>query len=78
MTSVKISDADDSWAEVELFRWQYGHLPQDDNRPLDVSEGLIGMSKGIKEGLESKDYSKMPAPFNVCLVLEYCARKFKI
>jgi hypothetical protein len=36
------SDPGDSWAEVELWRWQYGDLPQpNDMRPLYVPAGLL-------------------------------------
>jgi hypothetical protein len=71
-------DPSDSWAEVELFRWQYGELPKggSDNRKLDVSEGLIGMAKAIEKHLTNKEFDKLPTPFNVCEVLKYCARQF--
>lgn len=62
---------EDSWAKVELWRWQYGTLPQpDDMRPLDVSEGLRGMAAAICKG----DKSNFPTPFNVVAVLEYAAK----
>lgn len=79
-TVTLIQDPDDSWAEVELFRWQYGKLPNttDYDCVLDVSAGLEGMSKAIE--LACKEPGKghpMPAPFNVCAVLEYCARRLR-
>lgn len=62
---------EDSWAQVELWRWQYGGLPDaNDYRPLDVSKGLQGMANAIKEG----DLGKFPTPYNVVLVLEYAAK----
>ena len=70
-------NADDSWAEVELFRWQYGELPFD-NRPLDISAGLEAMAKAIEDGCESGGKKPMPSPYNVVMVLEYCARKLRI
>jgi hypothetical protein len=69
-------DPEDSWAEVELFRWQYGQLPgSPDDRRLDKSKGLAAMAKAIEEGCAAKDVSKMPHPMNICSVLNYCARK---
>jgi hypothetical protein len=71
-------DPNDDWAKVELFRWQYGELPRGiDHRKLDVSKGLTAMAKAIEDGCKSGDYEKMPAPFNVVSVLQFCARKIK-
>jgi hypothetical protein len=68
---IKIPDPNDSWAAVELHRWQFGELPaQDDKREMIPSEGLRGMANALKE----KDQSKWPAPFNVASVLEYAAK----
>ena len=62
---------EDSWARVELWRWQYGTLPQrDDMRPLDVAAGLRGMAAAIRKG----DRENFPSPGNVVAVLEYAAR----
>ena len=62
---------EDSWAKVELWRWQYGTLPQpDDMRPLDVAAGLRGMAEAIRKG----DRNNFPTPFNVIAVLEYAAK----
>ena len=62
---------EDSWAKVELWRWQYGTLPQpDDMRPLDVAAGLRGMATAIRKG----DRDNFPSPGNVVAVLEYAAR----
>jgi hypothetical protein len=64
----------DSWAEVELWRWQYGELPsQDDIRKLDISVGVNNMAKA----LESGDRKKMPSVYNVISVLKYLAKKVK-
>lgn len=66
-----IPDPNDSWARVELWRWQYGGLPaHDDMRPLDVSAGLRGMAAAITAG----DRADFPAPGNVVAVLEYAAK----
>jgi len=41
---------DGSWAQVELFRWQYGELPaEDDKRKLDTQLALIKMAQGIMD-----------------------------
>ena len=71
MNMAKLSDPDDAWAEVELWRWQYGTLPQPgDMRPLDVSKGLQGMADAIRKG----NRSNFPTPYNVITVLEYAAK----
>lgn len=67
-------DPNDSWAEVELFRWQYGTLPaSDDTRPLDIPKGLEGMAAAIEAGNESN----FPSPFNVASVLKFSAKKIR-
>jgi hypothetical protein len=71
-----LNNPEDDWAKIELWRWQYGKLP-DNDRPLDVSKGLMSMAKAIADGCESGDRSKMPTPFNVCEVLRFCARNWK-
>jgi hypothetical protein len=71
VSKIKLPDPDESWAKVELWRWQYGSLPQpDDMRPLDVSKGLQEMAAAIRKG----DRANFPAPFNVIAVLEYAAK----
>lgn len=74
MKMIDIPDADDSWSEVELYRWQHGHLPGTpghEAQPLDVSAGLHGMAKAIELG----DSNNFPTPFNVVEVLKYAARR---
>ena len=67
-------DPNDSWAEVELWRWQYGSLPKpDDDRKLDISEGLKGMADAIEKG-KVEDF---PSPFSVVSVLRYAAKQLK-
>lgn len=69
----------DSWALVELHRWQYGELPQpNDTRPLVISIGLQNMANALEAGMK-KDATPevrqaMPDPFNVCAVLRYTAK----
>lgn len=69
---IDIGDPNDSWAEVELYRWQYGELPPQDEtcKALDVSEGLRGMAKAI----EKHDLNNFPSPSNVISVLRYVAK----
>jgi len=65
-------DPNDSWAQVELYRWQYGELPPQDNscKKLKVSEGLKGMATAIETG----DVKNFPSPMNVVSVLRYAAK----
>ena len=67
---------DDNWAKVELYRWQYGELPNTgEHKPLNISKGLENMADALEEGYTTADVNKMPSPFNVCEVLRFCARK---
>ena len=78
ITPVKPSlpDPEDSWAQVEHFRWQYGELPgPDDFRPLDEPATLRAMAAAIEVGCKTGDRDAMPSPFNVCAVMRYVARK---
>lgn len=62
---------EDSWARVELWRWQYGGLPgSDDMRPLSVPAGLRGMAEAIRV----RDLKNFPSPHSVQCALEYAAR----
>lgn len=73
---MNIPDPNDSWAEVELFRWQYGELPKsNDTRKLDVSAGIKGMAKAFEEGtILGSDLNKMPTPMNLISVLKYLSK----
>ena len=65
--------AEDDWARVELWRWQYGTLPTpDDMRPLDVAYGMVQMARALD--LPMKRGSDMPMPCNVAAVLRYAAK----
>ncbi len=77
--ATNIPDASDSWAQVELFRWQYGVLPTPtDRRILNVAEGLRKMSVALMEGCQTdataEAKTNMPSPFNVCSVMQYAAK----
>jgi len=73
---IMIPDQDDSWAEVELYRWQHGKLrnaPGHVEQPFSAPEGLRGMAKAIELG----DRNNFPTPFNVTAVLAYAARRIE-
>lgn len=62
---------EDSWTKVELWRWQYGTLPQpNDKRPLNVSNGLQKMAIAIQKN----DLKNFPSPISVVVVLKYAAK----
>ena len=70
---MRIPDPGDSWAQVELYRWQHGELPGEDGKKekaLSVPAGLRGMAAAITKG----DRENFPTPFNVVSVLEYAAK----
>lgn len=59
--------ANDNWAEVELFRWQYGELPKPtDSRRLNLAEAAAKMAKAVSAG----DVS----PFNAASVIAYLGK----
>jgi hypothetical protein len=67
----------DSWARVELYRWQTGSLPlasdlpsAANSKPIDIAEGLRAMAKSFTE----KNQSKWPTPMSVASVLTYVAK----
>jgi hypothetical protein len=74
-----VDRSDDDWAMVELFRWQYGALPTNDdyNKKLDISVGLRNMAEAIRHGSETRNYDKLPTILSVALVLKYCAKKLE-
>ena len=73
----KIPNPEDSWAKVELYRWQHGQLPpqNETSKPLDESKALLAMAEAIENGCKSGGSLPMPSPYNVCSVLRYVARK---
>jgi hypothetical protein len=78
--NIKIPDFEESWAVVELYRWQHGELPPQDGtcKPLDESAGLLAMADAIENGCKNENAeipSQMPSPFNVCMVMRYVAKK---
>lgn len=68
---------EDSWALVELYRWQHDELPGEHNKSkeLDESVALVKMAEAIEKGCKEKDISLMPNPFAVCAILRYMSRK---
>lgn len=73
----KILNPEDSWAQVELYRWQHGQLPPLDgtSKTLDESAALLAMADAIENGRKTQNREAMPSPFNVCAVMRYVARK---
>ncbi len=68
---VTLPDPADTFAQVELYRWQHGELPEHSNeKPLDVSAGLEGMSNAIRE----MDMENFPSPDAIITVLDYVAK----
>lgn len=65
-----VEDSNDSWAQVELYRWQYGELPSSDIKELNESVALEKMAKAIEVG----DRNNFPTPFNVVSVLRYVSK----
>ena len=60
---------DYSWAQVELFRWQYGCLPGDnDFRKINLPEAFSKASRAILEGKVS--------PYNASQMMSYAAFLF--
>jgi hypothetical protein len=56
----------EQWAQVELFRWQYGELPEaNDLRPRDVPRGLKNMAVAVAKGEVSWE--------NIAVVMVYVA-----
>ena len=72
MKEFGIPNPEDSWAQVELYRWQYGELPPQDEtcKKLDISKGLEGMAAAIEKG----DQTNFPTPLNVFSALRYAAK----
>lgn len=66
---------EDSWARVELYRWQHGELPFGDDKSLDESKALLAMADAIEKGCKSGNIDEMPTPFNVVSVMRYIAKK---
>jgi hypothetical protein len=67
------SDSNDSWATVELYRWQHGNLPGEPGtgqlKELSVPAGLRAMALAF-----SGPQDKWPAPLNVASVLVHAAK----
>lgn len=62
--------ANDTWAEVELWRWQYGHLPDSsDTQPLDIKIATQKMAEALLEGKVQ--------PFSAASVIKFLGRQFE-
>lgn len=72
----EIPDPNDSWARVELYRWQHGCLPNQpghEEQQLDEAAGLEGMARAIEENKRDN----FPTPMNVISVLRYAAKRLR-
>lgn len=66
----------DSWAEVELYRWQHGGLPPQNPdlcKEVDPKAAVEAMCRAIERGCAAKTTEGMPSPFSVVTVLRYLA-----
>lgn len=70
--NTSIPSPDDSWAKVELYRWQYGELPPPDGscKELDTCKGMEAMADAI----EKYDVKNFPSPVGVMAILRYAAK----
>lgn len=74
----KIPDPNDSWATVELYRWQHGCLPGDPTVPddgmkkIDIPVALKAMGDAF-----THQQNEWPAPHNIQSVLYYLAKHWK-
>ena len=70
-----IPNSDDSWAQIELYRHQYGELPPvGDDRKLDARAGMLAMADAIEAGVKGRDPERMPSPVSVIAVMRYAAQ----
>lgn len=70
------SQANDSWARVELYRWQHGEMPPQDSmtcKELSIPEALRAMSMTFCEN----DHEKWPIPFNIASVMQFAAKELE-
>lgn len=68
-------DPNDSWATVELYRWQWGCLPNQHEPPRSLNIPLA--MENMAKALQSRDTKEMPLPMNVSSVLIYAASLLK-
>ena len=65
-----------TWTRVELWRWQYGSLPEpDDDRGLDVVKGLRNMAGAL---LNPDPDIDRPSPHATGQALEYAAHLLEL
>lgn len=82
--ALKIPDPEDSWAQVELYRWQTGDLPPQDGSgpPLDPAKGLRNMAEalfiGTHKSATEEQRKACPDPFNTVSVLRYAAKLLEV
>jgi len=70
-----IPDVEVSWAKVELYRWQYGELPAENEKPLDEALAVRKMAEAIQNIGKPGNTDPVPSPYSVATVLNYLATK---
>lgn len=68
-----IVEPNDSWATVELYRWQYGHLPGEDGKPERPLNYPIALTK-MADAIEAREMKNFPSPMGVISVLRHVAK----
>jgi hypothetical protein len=68
-------DPNDTWAEVELYRWQHGVLPNLGGPALDVPAGFEAMAKAIENG--PRQGVQLPTRENYASALRYAASRIR-
>ena len=69
-------DGNDSWAQVELYRWQHGDPPPQDQtkcKDLLISEGLKAMAGALLD----PNAKEKPTMFNLASVLNYAGKQLE-
>lgn len=70
-------DPNDSWALVELSRWQTGELPNPDSPPLDISLALKHIANNIEKNVKSHTPEHLISPSNLVSILRYLSKHYQ-
>ena len=71
---IPIPDPDDSWAQVELFRWQHGRLPSEETDKQNIVLSVPAAMRAMAIALQKGHPDAMPAVHNTASVLKYAAK----